>query len=143
MASVLSVAKKQLKLVIFRVNSWFLWIKIMKNEANFNSLKLTATTCNIGGYNDSHPKTQNGTKPNEANFFTSPRPHFNAELFAGNAHYLQNLFLRNKPNFNHSNITATSYVTLGYDTSQTKPKNGANPNKPNQSQFKKRGTQAT
>ena len=49
----------------------------------------------------------------------------------GNSAISQTLYLRNKPNFNHSNITATSYVTVAYDTSQTKPQNGANPNKPN------------
>ena len=50
--------------------------KIMRNEANLNSQKFTATPYNIGGYNDSHPKTQNGTKPNEANFFTTSNPIF-------------------------------------------------------------------
>ena len=39
----------------------------MKNEANLNNRKFTPTPYNIGGYNDFHPKTQNGTKPNEAN----------------------------------------------------------------------------
>ena len=52
-------------------------------------------------------------------------------LFLGETSFSGNLFLRNKPNFNHSNITTTSYITVVYNDSQTKPKNGANPNKPN------------
>ena len=80
-------------LVIFRVNSWFRRIKIMKNEANLNSQKFTATPYNIGGYNDFHPKTQNGTKPNEANLkpiseMENPRPSKNKKM-------------ENEPNFDN------------------------------------------
>ncbi len=39
----------------------------MKNKANFNSVKLTATSYSERAYNDLSPKTQNGTKPNKAN----------------------------------------------------------------------------
>ncbi|HEG44428.1 MAG TPA: hypothetical protein ENH94_10305 [Phycisphaerales bacterium] len=41
--------------------------KIMKNKANFNSIKLTVTSCDTVIYNALSPKTQNGTKPNKAN----------------------------------------------------------------------------
>ncbi len=47
----------------------------------------------------------------------------------------QNLFMRNKPNLNNSEFTANPCDMGGYNDLQTKPKNGANPNKPNQSQF--------
>ncbi|MCK5581605.1 MAG: hypothetical protein KAJ18_10085 [Candidatus Omnitrophica bacterium] len=40
----------------------------MKNKANFNSAKLTVTSCSTVNYNDLSPKTQNGTKPIKANF---------------------------------------------------------------------------
>ncbi|HEG42795.1 MAG TPA: hypothetical protein ENH94_01985 [Phycisphaerales bacterium] len=40
--------------------------KNMKNEANLNSQKFTATPYNIGTYNALSPKIKNGTKPNEA-----------------------------------------------------------------------------
>ncbi len=55
--------------------------------------------------------------------------------FQGEPALSRNLFLRNKPNFNNTNITATSYRLVAYNTFFQKTKNGANPNKPNQSQF--------
>ena len=68
---------------------------------------------------------KNCKKTRASKFDTKP------SLFSGESLVLRNLFLRNKPNFNHSNITATSYITVVYNTYKTKPKNGANPNKPN------------
>ena len=53
----------------------------MKNKANFNSTKFTATTCGIGGYNVFPPKTKNGTKPNKANLkpiSKTQKPNFSA-----------------------------------------------------------------
>jgi hypothetical protein len=47
--------------------------KNMKNKANSNRQKFTATPCNIGGYNVFSPKTKNGTKPNKANLRQSRR----------------------------------------------------------------------
>ncbi len=117
----------------------------MKNEANLKSQKFTATSCSIGGYNVLNPKTQNGTKPNKANLRQSRRSlgedenpiskTENPSLFQGEHSLLLNLLLRNKPNFNHPKIPATSYITVAYNIFQRNPKNGANPNKPNQSQF--------
>ena len=52
-------------------------------------------------------------------------------LFSGEPANSQNLFLRNKPNFNYLNIIATSYITVVYNALQTKPKTGTNPNKAN------------
>ena len=40
----------------------------MRNKANFNGVKLTATSCCKKAYNDLSPKTKNGTNPNKANF---------------------------------------------------------------------------
>lgn len=121
--------------------------KNMKNKANLNRQKFTATSCSTVNYNDFSPKTQNGTKPNKANFrqvaskpWRRRMPISNTtkpSLLLGKRTLLGNLYLRNKPNFNHSNIIATSYTTVVYNDLQTKPKNGANPNKPNQSQFQK------
>ncbi|HEG44243.1 MAG TPA: hypothetical protein ENH94_09365 [Phycisphaerales bacterium] len=148
--------------------------KNMKNKANLSNQKFTANPCGMEVYNDLQPKTQNGTKPNKANFFTTPNLLFvrsfgflqgaslrssevvqvvrramddwlatpqgskratKTSFFSGEPAFLQNLFLRNKANFNSVKLTATSYNTVAYNTSKTKPKNGANPNKPNQSQF--------
>ena len=52
-------------------------------------------------------------------------------LFSGETALLRNLFLRNKPNFNHSKRIASTYSNGSYNVLQPKPKNGANPNKAN------------
>ena len=49
----------------------------------------------------------------------------------GKGAFSQNLFCRNKPNFNHPNITPTPYDRVTYSDLQPNPKNGTNPNKPN------------
>ncbi len=52
-------------------------------------------------------------------------------LFPENTAKPRNLFLRNEPNFNYTNIIAISYSTVGYNDLQTKTQNGTNPNEPN------------
>ncbi len=104
--------------------------KNMKNKANFKDPNLTATYYGTVGYNVSHPKTQNGTNPNKANL----KPISNTikpSLLLGEPSFSRNLFLRNEPNFNYSNIIATSYITVIYNALQTKLQNGTNPNEPN------------
>ncbi len=55
----------------------------------------------------------------------------NPRLKMGKPALSQNLFLRNEPNFNHSNIIVISCITVVYNAFQTKTKNGTNPNEPN------------
>jgi hypothetical protein len=77
---------------------------------------------------NNHKNEKNMKKQQKTDYFeNTTKP----SLFSGEPPFPGNLLLRNKPNFNHSNITATSYMTESYNALQTKPKNGANPNKPN------------
>ncbi len=55
----------------------------------------------------------------------------NCSLLLGKPALSQNLFLRNKPNFNHLNISVTSCVTVRYNALRTKHKIGTNPIKAN------------
>ncbi len=59
----------------------------------------------------------------------------NYSLLLGKPALLRNLFLRNEPNSNNANFTANPYSRDIYNDLQPKPKNGTNPNEPNQSQF--------
>ncbi|MCK5581620.1 MAG: hypothetical protein KAJ18_10160, partial [Candidatus Omnitrophica bacterium] len=52
-------------------------------------------------------------------------------LFPDKPALLRNLFLRNKANFNYSNIIATPYSKVTYNALQPKTQNGTNPNKAN------------
>ena len=65
------------------------------------------------------------TKSQSFKFDTKPSD------ISGKGAFPRNLFCRNKPNFNTSNITATSYSTVGYNAFQRITKNGTNPNKAN------------
>ncbi len=58
-------------------------------------------------------------------------------LFSGETSFSGNLFLRNKPNLSSLKLTATTCCMGTYNDLQTKPKNGANPNKPNFKAHKK------
>ncbi len=109
--------------------------KNMKNETNLNSLNFTTSPCGRGIYNVLHPEIQNETKPNEANLKPISETE-NPSCFQGRTALFQNLFLRNKPNFNDLNITVTSYGTTAYNDLHPKSQNGTNPNKANQSQFR-------
>ncbi len=104
--------------------------KIMKNEANLNKAKFTVTSCGRGAYSVLQPETQNGTNPNEANLKPIPNT-LKPSLFSGKGTLSRNLFLRNKANFNHPNITPTPYDRVTYSYLQPNPKNGTNPNKAN------------
>jgi hypothetical protein len=121
----------------------------MKNEANLKAKYLIVTTCSRVGYNVFRPKTQNGTKPNEANFRRSRRSlgedgcqllahrpvgvvqPANTLHFSGIPANPQNLFLRNKANFNNLKSAVTSYIADGYNGFQTETQNGTKPNKAN------------
>ncbi|HEG42847.1 MAG TPA: hypothetical protein ENH94_02245 [Phycisphaerales bacterium] len=124
--------------------------KNMKNEANLNSQKFTATPYNIGTYNDFHPKTQNGTNPNEPNFKTPfPSPDSDGgdkkcraqatrretSLFLGTPSFLLPLICKNKPNFQTQRNTATpcsggTYNDF-YPPAHKKSKPNSNPIKAN------------
>ncbi|HEG42634.1 MAG TPA: hypothetical protein ENH94_01145 [Phycisphaerales bacterium] len=54
-----------------------------------------------------------------------------ASLFSEKPAKSHNLFYRNKPNFNHPNITSTPCDRETYNDLQANPKNGTNPNKAN------------
>ncbi len=126
--------------------------KNMKNKANFKSIKFTTTPCNIGGYSDLHPETQNGTKPNKANLrqsrrslgedgnpilarrpvgvviFTNTTKH---SLLLGEPSFLEQLFLESKPNFPNPRPILTRETERAYNNlrpqnhKKSKPK--ANP----------------
>ena len=106
-----------------------------RNKANLNSTKFIATPCNIGGYNDLHPKIQNGTKPIKANFFTTPKPHFSAELFSGiltitkKPYFAKRTqFQKGKLHLNCGNDKGLQQITLQWTTEKrTQSKPNTNP----------------
>ena len=98
--------------------------KNMKNEANLKPNNLTATSCGRVTYNDFYPKTQNGTKPNEANL--KPILKRETRAFTGNT-LPKNLFMRNEPNFKSPKFTANPCNRTVYNTFTPKTKNGTNP----------------
>ena len=90
----------------------------LRNEPNFNTLKLTATTCPAMVYNDLQTKPKNGTNPNEPNlkpilnppktltFFgefrdsKKPKPHFSEACPAialGRRRKLSSVILARRP----------------------------------------------
>ena len=107
----------------------------LRNKANLNSTKFIATPCNIGGYNDLHPKIQNGTKPIKANFFTTPKPHFSAELFSGiltitkKPYFAKRTqFQKGKLHLNCGNDKGLQQITLQWTTEKrTQSKPNTNP----------------
>ncbi|HEG44188.1 MAG TPA: hypothetical protein ENH94_09090 [Phycisphaerales bacterium] len=110
--------------------------KNMKNKANLTGPNFTATPCGIGSYSDFHPKIQNGTKPNKANF--SPLHRRGFPLLSRRIHaFLKILFLGSKPNFPTQRITATTCSGNTYNDfyPQTNKKNKPKTN-PKQTQNK-------
>ncbi len=59
----------------------------------------------------------------------------NYSLLLGKPALSRNLFLRNKANFISAEISTSTYIRVVYNAFSQKTKNGANPNKANQSQF--------
>ncbi|HEG43316.1 MAG TPA: hypothetical protein ENH94_04620 [Phycisphaerales bacterium] len=100
--------------------------KKMKNEANFNSIKLTVTSCSRGGYNDFAPKTQNGANPNKANL----KPISARSFFRESLGLQKNLFMGSKPNFKNQENTASTCKRETYPNlhPQTNRKSKPNPN---------------
>ena len=123
-----------------RVNLCKSVAKIMKNEANFNNLNSTATTCPAMAYNDLSPKTQNGTKPNEANLnpiLARRPPGVVTSTKTGNSATLKNFFSRNKANSINSGFTTSPCSSSTYTNlpSEFQQKSKPNPN-PKQTQYK-------
>ncbi len=78
----------------------------MKNKANFNSVKFTATSYNTVVYNASQPKPKNGTKPNKANLkpILARRPvGVVTSTKTGNSANLQKLFFAKRTQFRQTN----------------------------------------
>ncbi len=71
----------------------------MKNKANLKPNKFTANPGSRGTYNVSRPKTQNGTKPNEANL--KPISKWKIPRFSGETQ-TKNFFMESKANFRRS-----------------------------------------
>ena len=96
----------------------------MKNKANFKSIKSTVTTCSMGTYNDLHPKTQNGTKPNKANLPVAAKrsedgkPISNTlkpSLFSGKDAFSQKLFFAKRTQFQRVKSVASNCYRKVYD----------------------------
>ena len=107
----------------------------MKNEANLNSVKLTATPCDRVTYSVSHPETQNGTNPNEANL----KPIFETENpLVFSAYLAKNKKMKSKPNFKIAKshqisvfCTINRYFQAPHVSKGIKSKPNPNPIKPN------------
>ena len=68
--------------LLFQENSSFSRTLIWRNEPNFNASNIIATSYNTVGYNDFFQNSTKKTNPIKANFFTTLKPHFSAELFS-------------------------------------------------------------
>jgi hypothetical protein len=127
-------------------------IKIMKNEANLKAKYLIVTTCSRVCYNVFRPKTQNGTKPNKANFNLCLKVYnisvnssrctsglvVQPALFPGIPAFLRNFFSESKPIFPAPRPVLT-HETKGTYTNlspQNRKKSKPNPN-PIQTQLSK------
>ena len=109
----------RLNISVISVNSWFFQNKIMRNKANFKDPYLTASTFNRDTYNDSHPKTKNGTNPNKPNFKTERSPVFQ-----------KNKKMENEPNLSDPKVLQVTalkrFITLFFKRKRTQ----TNPIKP-------------
>ena len=106
--------------------------KIMKNKANLNNSEFTATSCNIGGYSDLRPKTQNGTNPNKPNskpISWLPQNHLLLVSIRVHSWFQQIKKMENEPNFNESGLAATNANRNTY--------NGFCPKKPKRNEPKR------
>ena len=130
----LKLISNTLKPSLFQDRTALLRNLFMRNKANFNRPNLTANPCSRYTYNDLHPKTQNGTKPNKANLKPIPNT-LKPSPFSGEPPFSSTLICKNKPNFPTQRITATTCKRSTYDDlhPQTNKKNkpNTNPIKPN------------
>ncbi|HEG44148.1 MAG TPA: hypothetical protein ENH94_08890 [Phycisphaerales bacterium] len=97
--------------------------KNMKNKANFNSVKFTATSYNTVVYNASQPKPKNGTKPNKANpkpILARRPPGVVTSTKTGNSANLQKLFFAKRTQFRQPNSTATACNKVTYNALRPK-----------------------
>ena len=86
----------------------------MKNKANFNSPKFTATSYSTVVYNAFPQKTKNGTKPNKANL----KPISNTlkpSLLLGEPAISQNLFYGKRTQFQRVKSVASNCYRKVYD----------------------------
>ena len=100
--------------------------KNMKNKANLNSPKFTATSYSTKVYNALQPKTQNGTKPNKANLKPTPNT-LNPHFFQEKPSFLLPLICKSKPNFENQEITASTCKRETYTNLHPQPTRKANP----------------
>ncbi len=112
----------------------FLLPLICKNEPNFPDPRNTATPCSGSPYSNLLSELRQKSKPKANPIQTQSKPISNTtkpSFLLGNSAKLKTLLLRNKANFNSLKLTATTCCIGTYNDLKTKPKNGANPNKPN------------
>ena len=102
------------KTSLFPGKGTFLQNLFLRNEPNLSSQKLTANPCGIEGYNDFHPKTKNGTNPNEPNL----KPILNTpktSLLPDKPANLKKLFFAKRTQFERPKSVASNCYRKVYD----------------------------